>query len=203
MTKINQGFNGCVCCLTAFFVLRWGYWRRVSLRDASTDLCRACAVASTMLRGVAGLLCIFSLLLGLAHASELSVPQCSDFVDNVDGPYWYGTRTSLPLVPSICWLIFKLSLVFFRDEVANCTACVNSPGCGYCLSTLRCEVGDFSGPTQGFCPGWINEAPACPGQFSNLSKIFQKICVHACVKPIRFFLYGTSRSTFTCFLCVI
>ena len=57
-------------------------------------------------------------------------------------------------------------------SVGRCTACTQTPGCGFCQSTLQCLVGDVSGPTgvngvsgvSGVqsCPSWSYETDTCP-----------------------------------------
>ena len=51
----------------------------------------------------------------------------------------------------------------YWTEVASCTPCTATVGCGYCLSTLACVEGDESGPSDGSpCPEWISKSSACP-----------------------------------------
>lgn len=51
----------------------------------------------------------------------------------------------------------------FFESVATCPACVEA-GCGFCLSTLRCEEGTAAGPTSmGMsCPSWVFSQDDCP-----------------------------------------
>jgi len=52
-----------------------------------------------------------------------SAQSCSSFVSAVEGDYW--------------------------TEVSQCSPCVTTAGCGYCLSTLTCLDGTVDGPSDG------------------------------------------------------
>lgn len=82
------------------------------------------------------ILTVVMLVLLLDIESALAT-QCSSFNDGIDGPYW--------------------------DKVAMCGGCLDTAGCGYCLSTLECMDGDSIGPKDGSsCPSWISSKDECP-----------------------------------------
>ncbi len=99
-------------------------------------------------RGVAGDSCadmsrarvtLAVLVLGMiVLISPAQALLCDGYNDAVDGSYW--------------------------EEVANCSACADASGCGYCLSTLQCMAGDSRGPSDGApCSDWIIDSSICPG----------------------------------------
>ena len=65
--------------------------------------------------------------------------KCRVFNSNADLPYW-------------------------QEIEGTCTPCLNTDGCGFCLSTLRCVAGDDVGPTDEnqFCPDWLGPDESCP-----------------------------------------
>ena len=73
-----------------------------------------------------------------------------------------GHKRSTP--PSTSLFVYSNSpLLHYRAEVANCSACVTTPGCGYCLSTLQCVEGSSTGPADGLpCPSWLTSSGECP-----------------------------------------
>ena len=53
----------------------------------------------------------------------------------------------------------------YWTEVSNCSNCVQTTGCGFCLSSLMCIQGDSLGPSDGSpCPSWVsnNNDAECP-----------------------------------------
>lgn len=50
--------------------------------------------------------------------------------------------------------------------MGNCTSCLSTPGCGFCLSSLECLTGSANGPASGpGCPDWIVSSSSCPGNY--------------------------------------
>ena len=82
-----------------------------------------------------------ALVLFMCYVGVKAESLCDAYVSEVEGSYW--------------------------DEVGKCPQCTATPGCGYCLSTLRCMDGDADGPTEGHCPDWIfgRHIGSCPGKF--------------------------------------
>ena len=73
----------------------------------------------------------------LALAEAAGASSCERLNDGVDGPYW--------------------------EEMATCQPCVAAEGCGYCVSTMRCEAGAADGPADGApCPDWVSDEFGCP-----------------------------------------
>ena len=69
------------------------------------------------------------LIFVLVSPSSLAALDCDRFNSDVEGTYW--------------------------DEILQCPSCLATEGCGYCLSSLRCEAGNDEGPSSGLCSNWI------------------------------------------------
>ena len=77
------------------------------------------------------------LIFVLVSPSSLAALDCDRFNSEVEGTYW--------------------------DEILQCPSCLATEGCGYCLSSLRCEAGNDEGPSSGRCSNWIfGGEEACP-----------------------------------------
>ena len=60
--------------------------------------------------------------------------------------------------------LFSHKNVHNRDAIGQCGGCVEIPGCGFCLDSLRCEDLTTNSST-GFCPEWIQDSSSCPGKY--------------------------------------
>ncbi len=55
-----------------------------------------------------------------------------------------------------------------RDAVSYCGKCLETPGCGFCHSSLDCL--EYSGHDHD-CREWINASSSCPGKLDSTLKI--------------------------------
>jgi hypothetical protein len=75
-----------------------------------------------------------------------------------------GSGVGLNTTSSLCDAFNPPSTlsVPYWEQADKCGACVATPGCGFCHSTMQCLAGTSMGPSAIPCPDWIIDATECP-----------------------------------------